>query len=103
MVEEIGRQRLAGMSVMAREAAATGQLAVTEEECRDLIWATTDGMLWQRLVRERGWTDEEFAGWLGETWVRGLVLPGGGHAQAGPGLRRRGDPRCLTPAQRQSS
>ena len=28
MLEEIGRQRLAGMTVMAHEAAATGQLAV---------------------------------------------------------------------------
>lgn len=77
MVEEIGRQRLAGMSVMAREAAASGQLAVTEEECRDLIWATTDGMLWQRLVRERGWPDAEFARWLGDTWVHALVRPPG--------------------------
>ncbi len=75
MVEEIGRQRYAGMGVMAREAAATGQLAVSEEECRDVIWATTDGMLWHRLVRERGWTDEDFAGWLGETWIRALVRP----------------------------
>ena len=31
-----------GMTVMAREAAATGQLAVAEEECRDVMWSTTD-------------------------------------------------------------
>lgn len=73
MLAEIGRQRLAGMSVMAREAAATGQLAVSEEECRDLIWAMTDGMLWHRLVVERGWTDEQFADWLGRMWVAALV------------------------------
>jgi AcrR family transcriptional regulator len=78
MVEEIGRQRLAGMGVMAREAAATGQLAVTEEECRDVIWAMTDGMLWHRLVRERGWSYEDFAGWLGEVWIRALVQPARG-------------------------
>ncbi len=71
MVEEIGRQRLAGLSVMAAEAAATGQLRVSEEECLDVIWATTDGTLWHRLVNQRGWPDDQFARWLGEMWVRG--------------------------------
>jgi AcrR family transcriptional regulator len=73
MLEEMGRQRLAGMTVMAAEAAATGQLAVPEEECRDVIWSMTDGMLWHRLVRERGWTSERYAKWLGDIWVDRLV------------------------------
>lgn len=75
MLEEMGRQRLAGMTVMAAEAAATGQLAVSEEECRDVIWSMTDGMLWHRLVNERGWTNERFAEWLGRLWVDRLVKP----------------------------
>ena len=86
MVEEIGRQRLHGMGVMAREAAATGQLAVSEEECRDVIWATTDGMLLHLLVRERGWSDEDFAGWLGEMWIRLLVRTDGGPSGPSHGL-----------------
>ncbi len=65
MLEEMGRQRLVGMTVMAAEAAKTGQLAVPEEECRDVIWSMTDGMLWHRLVNERGWTNDRFAEWLG--------------------------------------
>jgi AcrR family transcriptional regulator len=73
MLDEMGRQRLAGIGVMAAEAAATGQLAVTEEECRDVIWSMTDGMLWYRLVRERGWSNERFAEWLGRVWVDRLV------------------------------
>jgi AcrR family transcriptional regulator len=73
MLAEIGRQRYEGIGVMAREAAATGQLAVSEQECRDVIWAMTDGLLWHRLVHERGWTDEEFAAWLGRIWVSALV------------------------------
>ena len=73
MLDEIGRQRYAGMGVMAAEAAATGQLAVSEQECRDLVWAMTDGSLWHRLVVERGWTDEEFADWVGRMWVAALV------------------------------
>jgi AcrR family transcriptional regulator len=69
MAAEMDRQRLAGLSVMAREAAATGQLKVTEEECRDLVWATTDGHLWHQLVVERGWSDEQYADWLARIWV----------------------------------
>ena len=33
----------------------------------------TDGMLWHRLVNERGWTNERFTEWLGATWVDQLV------------------------------
>jgi AcrR family transcriptional regulator len=75
MLDEMGRQRLAGMTVMAAEAARTGQLAVTEAECRDVIWSFTDGMLWHRLVNERGWSNARFADWLGRMWVGLLVRP----------------------------
>lgn len=73
MAAEMERQRLAGLSVMASEAAATGQLRVSEEECRDIMWATTDGHLWHQLVTERGWTDEQYAEWLARTWIAHLV------------------------------
>ena len=89
MLEEMGRQRLAGMTVMAAEAAKTGQLAVSEDECRDLIWAMADGMLWHRLVNERRWTNERFAEWLGATWVAMLVQRGTGRA---PAARRKATP-----------
>jgi AcrR family transcriptional regulator len=75
MLEEMGRQRLAGMSVMAAELAATGQLAVSEDECRDVLWSMTDGMLWHRLVVQRGWTNERYAEWLGRIWAHLLVRP----------------------------
>ena len=75
MLVEMGRQRLVGIGVMAAEAASTGQLAVTEAECRDVVWSMTDGMLWHRLVSERGWTNERFAEWLGQLWVHLLVRP----------------------------
>jgi AcrR family transcriptional regulator len=73
MLEEMGRQRLVGMGVMASEVAKTQQLAVSEDECRDILWSTTDGMLWHRLVRQRGWTNQRFAEWLGRLWVSLLV------------------------------
>jgi hypothetical protein len=70
----MGRQRLAGMTVMAAEAAKTPQLAVSEQECRDVMWSMTDDMLWHRLVNQRGWTNERFADWLGRIWIR-LLAP----------------------------
>jgi hypothetical protein len=60
---------------MAKAAAATGQLAVSEAECRDLLWADSDGVLWHRLVVERGWSDEQFADYLARAWTAALVAP----------------------------
>lgn len=74
MAAEMEQQRLNGISVMAKEAAASGQLKVSEDECRDIVWAMTDGHLWHQLVAERGWSDEQYADWLGRTWVALLVL-----------------------------
>ena len=54
---------LEAMGVHARAAAATGQLAmselaVSEEECCDVLSARTDGLLWHNLVERRAWSDE---------------------------------------------
>ena len=75
MLAEMNRQRYEGIGVMAMEAAATGQLAVPEQECRDVVWAMTDGTLWHQFVVERGWTDEQYADWLGRMWGAMLVAP----------------------------
>ena len=74
MLTEMNRQRLVGIGVMAADAAKTGQLAVSEDECRDVVWSMTDGTLWHRLVSERGWSNERYADWLGSVWVDRLVL-----------------------------
>ncbi|MEU4251726.1 helix-turn-helix domain-containing protein [Amycolatopsis sp. NPDC026612] len=73
MLGEIDRQRLESMAGHARAAAATGQLAVAEEECRDVLWSTTDGTLWHQLVERREWPDERYAAWLGRLWVSALL------------------------------
>lgn len=74
MLAEMGRQRYAGMQVMAAEAARTGQLGVSVEECHDVLWSTTDGQLWHRLVQQREWPDERFATWLGHLWISVLAV-----------------------------
>jgi AcrR family transcriptional regulator len=75
LLAEIDRARCEAMVVHARGAAATGQLAVPEEECRDVLFATTDGSLWHNLVERRAWTDERYAAWLSRLWVAMLVAP----------------------------
>ena len=76
MLAEWDAGRLDACTRYAEAAAATGQLAVTETECRDVLAATMDGALWQRLVAESGWPDERFARWLGRLWTSQLVKPG---------------------------
>lgn len=75
MLEEMDRQRLEGMTIAARELAAGGGLAVSEEEARDVLWATNPGDLWRFLVQERGWHPDRFAEWLGNLWKRMLLGP----------------------------
>ena len=75
MLAEWNERRLDACTRYAEAAAATGQLAVTVDECRDVLAATMDGALWQRLVAERGWPDERFATWLGRLWTSQLVKP----------------------------
>ena len=75
MLAEWDDGRLDACTSYAEAAGATGQLAVSEDECRDVLAATMDGTLWQRLVAERGWPDERFAAWLGRLWISQLVKP----------------------------
>ncbi len=75
MLAEFDERRLDAIDHYAEAAAATGRLGVTEQECRDLLFATMDGALWHRLVQERGWSDDRFGEWLGGLWVAQLVRP----------------------------
>lgn len=73
MLAEFDERRLDAAGRYALAAAATCQLAVSEQECRDLFAATMDGALWYRLVEQRGWSDERFAEMLSAMWIAALV------------------------------
>jgi TetR/AcrR family transcriptional regulator, regulator of autoinduction and epiphytic fitness len=75
LLDEYRSRRLDVATKYAQAATATSQLAVTEDDCRDIMFATMDGALWHRLVVERGWPDERFARWLASLWVSLLVKP----------------------------
>ncbi|MDQ0802128.1 helix-turn-helix domain-containing protein [Arthrobacter sp. SLBN-112] len=73
MLAEWADRRLDVATRYAHAATATGQLGVSEEECRDVLYATMDGTLWARLVGQRGWSDERFSNWLAATWIGALI------------------------------
>jgi AcrR family transcriptional regulator len=73
LLAEWDEGRLDACATYAAAAAATKQLLVSEAECRDVLAATMDGGLWQRLVAETGWPEERFAAWLGRLWTSMLV------------------------------
>jgi AcrR family transcriptional regulator len=73
LLADIDGARLEAMAVHAEHAQRTGQLAVPEDECRDILFATTDGTLWRTLVEGRSWSDDRYATWLGTLWVTTLT------------------------------
>ena len=73
----------------ARAAAATGQLVVPEDMCRDVLFATMDGALWRRLVLERGWSDARYADWLADLWIGQFVGTDVSRGRRARGRRRR--------------
>jgi len=76
MLAEWAERRLDVATRYAQAAGATGQLVVSEEECRDILYATMDGALWQRLVEQRGWSDQRYADWLCSAWQAMFVRTG---------------------------
>jgi len=73
MLAEWSERRIDVATKSARAAAGTGQLAIPEDDCRDILYATMDGALWRRLVVERGWSDQRYAEWLAALWASQFV------------------------------
>jgi hypothetical protein len=63
------------MHAFAAELRATGELRDdrTDDQIADIIWSTNAPEYWDLLVRERGWTPEQFTTHLADTWIRLLL------------------------------
>jgi AcrR family transcriptional regulator len=75
LVAESQRHRLDDARKVVRrlgdlKALATG---ITHQEAADLVWLAMDPILFDRLVRVRGWSTSRFAEWLGENLCRQLL------------------------------
>lgn len=44
-----------------------------EKRARDILWSLTSRDLYRMLVRDRGWTAQEFENWLADTLVEALI------------------------------
>lgn len=43
------------------------------DRAADLLWTLNYPEVWRLLVRERGWTPDEFEQWLGDTAIAQLL------------------------------
>jgi AcrR family transcriptional regulator len=46
------------------------------QKVRDIFWMLTGGDVYRMLVGERGWTPEQYEGWLADTFVKLLLTKG---------------------------
>ncbi|MDP9986392.1 TetR/AcrR family transcriptional regulator [Arthrobacter sp. FW306-05-C] len=72
---EISDRRAANMLKFVEDLAATGELRTDRPaaELADAVWSMNGPEYWVLLVDQRGWTPEQFAGWLTDAWCRLLL------------------------------
>jgi AcrR family transcriptional regulator len=72
---EIGTRRAKNMRGFAADLRGTGELRedLTDEQVADIIWSMNASEYWDLLVRERGWTPDQFRDWLIDAWTRLLL------------------------------
>jgi AcrR family transcriptional regulator len=72
---EIAQRRATNMRTFAADLRSTGQLRddLSDEQVADIIWSMNAAEYWVLLVRERGWTPDQFADWLTDAWARLLL------------------------------
>lgn len=75
-------RRAANMRRFAREVASTGELrpGLTVDEMADVVWATNSAEFYSLLIRERGWTPEQYEAWLADSWARLFISSEAGSA-----------------------
>lgn len=68
-------ERLTGMTAFATHLEAAGHLreGVTTEHARDILWTHNSVELWDLLVRQRGWSDDQWGRWTGEQLIAALL------------------------------
>jgi AcrR family transcriptional regulator len=77
LLEESRLQRLVGASAVVKRLAALGALtdAVSRADAADVAWLATDPVLFDRFVRNRGWSVGKFETWLTRTLTDQLLSP----------------------------
>ncbi|MDQ6658644.1 MAG: TetR/AcrR family transcriptional regulator [Actinomycetota bacterium] len=72
---EISKRRATNMRAFAADLRSTTGLRhdLTDDQVADIIWSMNAAEYWDLLVRERGWTPDQFRDWLIDAWTRLLL------------------------------
>jgi len=70
-------ERFENLGAVSRSLAANGDLrpGLADERGTEIIWTIASPEVYRLLVTDRGWSQEEFAQWLGDALIR-LLLSG---------------------------
>lgn len=73
---EISERRAQNMRLFIADLAETGMLRsdITGEEAADTVWAMNSSEFYVLLVRQRGWSPDQFEHWLADAWKRLLLV-----------------------------
>ncbi|MDT4946876.1 MAG: hypothetical protein QOH14_3609 [Pseudonocardiales bacterium] len=71
----IAARRAANMRTFAADLRSTSELRddLSDDQVADIIWSMNAAEYWDLLVRERGWTPDQFTDWLTDAWTRLLL------------------------------
>jgi AcrR family transcriptional regulator len=74
-VATINGERLAGTTMVARRLEEMGALrpGLDVERARDLIWTLNSIEVWELLVRQRGWSPDEWEAWQARALVEAVL------------------------------
>ncbi|MEE4025785.1 helix-turn-helix domain-containing protein [Gordonia sp. PKS22-38] len=69
------QQRLTGTGMVVAKVDALGALApsLTVEAARDRIWTLNSIEVWGLLTRNRGWSGDEYADWIGDAMCAAIL------------------------------
>ena len=75
--DEISARRARDLRELAADLRGTGELRddLTDDRVADIVWSMNAAEYWDLLVRRRGWSAEEFGGWLADARARLLLDP----------------------------
>lgn len=75
IIQKLNKQRLEHMTSAVQDIAANGPFRENMDEAyaRDTIWTLTSGEVFLLLTRDRGWSKEQYAEWLADMLIRGLL------------------------------
>lgn len=73
--DQLGQERLHGMTMFARDLAPALRPDVTVDDARDVLWALNSPEMWNLLVAQRGWSRARFASYLAQALNHALLPP----------------------------